>query len=116
MASGCGFLRGCAERSHRKIWTPGDYEYGSRKPIYRIRLDHDADRRRRACQHGWTRALPGQHVGFACLRLIERLWRSLKYEAVYLQDIADGFAAQRVINDWMHFYNRERPHSALGEL
>ena len=46
---------------------------------------------------------------------IERLWRSLKYEAVYLQDILDGFAAQRVIDDWMHFYNRERPHSALGK-
>lgn len=46
---------------------------------------------------------------------IERLWRSLKHEAVYLQDIADGFAAPRIINDWMHFYNRERPHSALGK-
>ena len=34
---------------------------------------------------------------------IERLWRSLKYEAVYLQDIADGFAAQRVIDQWMNF-------------
>lgn len=46
--------------------------------------------------------------------MIERLWRSLKYEAVYLQDIADGFAAHNVIDDWMTFYNRERPHSALG--
>jgi len=46
---------------------------------------------------------------------IERLWRSLKYEAVYLQDIADGFAAQRVIDEWMHFYNRDRPHTALGK-
>ena len=31
---------------------------------------------------------------------IERLWRSLKYEAVYLHEIADGFAARRVIGDW----------------
>lgn len=46
---------------------------------------------------------------------IERLWRSLKYEAIYLQDIADGFAAQHVIDEWMYFYNRERPHSALGK-
>ena len=45
---------------------------------------------------------------------IERLWRSLKYEAVYLHEIADGFAARRVIGDWIGFYNTERPHSALG--
>ncbi len=45
---------------------------------------------------------------------IERLWRSLKYEAVYLHDLADGFEAERVINAWMVFYNTERPHSALA--
>jgi len=45
---------------------------------------------------------------------IERLWRSLKYEAVYLHDMTDGFAAERVIRNWLDFYNTERPHSALG--
>jgi len=45
---------------------------------------------------------------------IERLWRSLKYEAVYLHELADGFAARRVIGDWIAFYNAERPHSALA--
>ncbi|WP_375550758.1 IS3 family transposase [Rhodophyticola porphyridii] len=45
---------------------------------------------------------------------IERLWRSMKYEAVYLQDIADGFEAGRVVDSWIDFYNRQRPHSALG--
>ena len=45
---------------------------------------------------------------------IERLWRSLKYEAIYLHEIADGFTARRLIRDWMGFYNAERPHSALG--
>ena len=45
---------------------------------------------------------------------IERLWRSLKYEAVYLRERVDGFEASRVIGEWMEFYNGERPHSALG--
>ncbi len=44
---------------------------------------------------------------------IERLWRSLKQEAVYLEEIADGFHAQCVISNWMTFYNTGRPHSAL---
>ena len=45
---------------------------------------------------------------------IERLWRSLKYEAVYLHDLPDGFEAERVIRCWMEFYNESRPHSSLG--
>jgi len=45
---------------------------------------------------------------------IERLWRSLKYEAVYLHELTDGFKAERLIGDWIDFYNTERPHSALG--
>ena len=45
---------------------------------------------------------------------IERLWRSLKYEAVYLHELADGFEAHRVIAEWIDYYNEERPHSALA--
>lgn len=45
---------------------------------------------------------------------IERLWRSMKYEAVYLHEMTDGFAAERVIGEWIAFYNTARPHSALG--
>jgi putative transposase len=44
---------------------------------------------------------------------IERLWRSLKYEAIYLHELTDGFRADRVIGEWIDFYNTERPHSAL---
>ena len=47
--------------------------------------------------------------------LIERLWRSLKYEAVYLHELTDGFKAKRVIDDWLNFYNGERPHSSFGD-
>ena len=47
---------------------------------------------------------------------IERLWRSLKYEAVYLHELRDGFEARRIIGEWIGFYNTERPHSALDGL
>ncbi len=45
---------------------------------------------------------------------IERPWRSLKYEAVYLHELTDGFKAERVLGAWLGFYNTERPHSALA--
>ena len=44
---------------------------------------------------------------------IERLWRSLKQEAIYLEEIQDGFQARTVIKNWMKFYNTERTHSVL---
>ena len=45
---------------------------------------------------------------------IERLWRSLKYEAIYLHELTDGFVAERVIGEWIDFYNTVRPHSSFG--
>ena len=44
---------------------------------------------------------------------IERLWRSLKYESVYLHELSDGRDAERVIGAWFNFYNNVRPHSSL---
>ena len=44
---------------------------------------------------------------------IERLWRSLKYEAVYLHELRDGLDAERIIGSWIDFYNEVRPHSSL---
>jgi putative transposase len=45
---------------------------------------------------------------------IERLWRSLKYEEVYLKAYADGREARAGISAWISFYNGKRPHQALG--
>src|SRR5438270_1424036 len=45
---------------------------------------------------------------------IERLWRSLKYEDIYLKGYADGIEAYAGIASWFAFYNTERPHQALG--
>ena len=45
---------------------------------------------------------------------IERLWRSLKHEDIYLKGYADGCEAKAGIASWMTFYNSRRPHQALG--
>jgi putative transposase len=46
---------------------------------------------------------------------IERLWRSLKYEDVYLKGYAAGREAVRGIAEWIAFYNELRPHRALAD-
>ena len=45
---------------------------------------------------------------------IERLWRSLKYEDIYLKGYADGREAKAGITQWITFYNQRRPHQALA--
>jgi putative transposase len=45
---------------------------------------------------------------------IERLWRSLKYECVYLNAFETGSEARTGIGRWGGYYNADRPHSAFG--
>jgi len=47
---------------------------------------------------------------------IERLWRSLKYECVYLHPFETGTEARMGIGAWIKFYGAQRPHSALAGL
>ena len=49
-------------------------------------------------------------------RMIERLWRSLKYECVYLNAFETGSEARRGIRAWISYYNNRRPHSSHGLL
>jgi putative transposase len=44
----------------------------------------------------------------------ERLWRTVKYEEVYLQDYADAAQAARSLRNYFAFYNRERIHQSLA--
>jgi putative transposase len=46
---------------------------------------------------------------------IERLWRTVKYEEVYLKDYANVREAIRGLADFFRRYNEERPHSTLGD-
>jgi putative transposase len=45
--------------------------------------------------------------------MVERLWRSVKYEEVYLSDYTDGREAWRELSRYFRFYNTERRHQAL---
>ena len=45
---------------------------------------------------------------------VERLWRTVKYETVYLKAYTDGRQAKADLAAYFRFYNTQRPHQALG--
>jgi putative transposase len=62
----------------------------------------------------------GAHVSmYGCGRwmdnvFIERLWRSLKYECVYLHAFETGSELRAGLSRWIGYYNADRPHSGLS--
>lgn len=44
---------------------------------------------------------------------IERVWKSLKYECIYLQEFDNVLQLKTAISKWMEFYNHIRPHSVF---
>jgi putative transposase len=46
--------------------------------------------------------------------MIERLWRSVKYECLYLQEFDDIRGLNNTLQAWIDFYNKERPHSTFN--
>jgi putative transposase len=64
-------------------------------------------------RHGITISMDGKG---RCMDniFVERLWRSLKYEEVYLNAYASVAEAKTGIGAWLSFYNDERQHQSLG--
>ena len=63
---------------------------------------------RRSSEHGRGRGRCMDNV------FVERLWRSIKYEEMYLKAYQNGTEARKGIGAYLAFYNQERPHQALG--
>ena len=47
--------------------------------------------------------------------MIERLWRSLKYECIYLHAFETGSEVRKGLRHWIDLYNTKRPHSSLDD-
>jgi putative transposase len=61
-------------------------------------------------EHGINISMDGKGRWIANV-LLERLWRSLKYECVYLNAFENGAQARQQISAWLKHYNHTRPHS-----
>ena len=63
-------------------------------------------------QHGVRISMDGKgrYTDNIC---VERLWRTVKYEEVYLKTYSNGREAKAGLDVYLHFYNTQRPHQAL---
>ena len=64
-------------------------------------------------QHGVRISMDGKG-SYRDNLFIERLWRTVKYEEVYLHAYQDGREARNSLGNYFRFYNAERPHQAFG--
>lgn len=72
--------------------------------------------------NNFTSVLANNHVKISmdgkgrCLDniFVERLWRTLKYEYIYLHALSNGHELWHGLNDYFYFYNNERMHQSLG--
>ena len=64
-------------------------------------------------KHGFRISMDGKGR-YADNIFVERLWRTVKYEEVYLKAYSNGREAKVGLDAYFHFYNGQRPHQALG--
>ena len=104
---GDGFLRRGAAGGDGPAWPAGDLQHRSRRAVHqRGFLDELESRGVRISMDGKGRFLDNI--------FIERLWRSLKYEEVFIKAYGSVAEARGGIGGWLAFYNDERLHQALG--
>jgi len=80
---------------HGAVRAAGDLQYRPEQPVHLVAV------------HGPAAAGRGAHLD-------ERLWRSLKYECVYLHAFETGSELRAGPSQWIGYYDAGRPHSSLN--
>ena len=113
----------CWPGSSPTPWTPASAWRRWRKPWVRDdRKIFNTDQGSQFTSAAFTQTLQEQRVQVSMDGkgryldniFVERLWRSIKYEEVYLKAYQTVAEARTGINAYLEFYNRQRPHQALG--
>src|SRR5436190_21680609 len=109
------FLRRGARGSALALWPARDLQYRPEPALAKagVRQFTSDDFTGTLKRHGITISMDGKG---RCMDniFVERLWRSLKYEEVYLHAYASVAEAKTGIGAWLDFYNTERQHQSLG--
>nr|WP_230390002.1 integrase core domain-containing protein [Piscirickettsia salmonis] len=84
----------------------------------------NSDQGRQFTGNGWINALKNRKIKISmtgkgrCIDnvYIERFWRSIKHEKIKLCEFDDIHELEDLIAEYIHHYNHERPHQALGDF
>ncbi len=88
---------------------------------YGVPLIHNSDQGVQFTSEGYLAPLIDSEIGISmdgrgrCLDniFVERLWRTVKYEDIYLKGYSTLADVRAGLNAFFHFYNNERPHQSL---
>ena len=103
---GCAAVCKSSEGNNRRIWVSYNLQHRPGKPVYiyvfiKVLVDYDIQ----ISMDGKERALDNIRI--------ERLWRSLKYEDIYLKRYETMKELKEGINAYFNFYNTARFHQSL---
>ena len=100
-------LLGSAGGGDRSLWQARHLQHRSGQPVHQLAFTNTLkDAGIRISMDGRGRWMDNV--------FIERLWRSLKYECVFLNAFETGSEAGTGIGRWIGYYNAARPHSTFG--
>src|ERR1700730_6106810 len=109
------FLRRGARGSARSLWSAGDLQHRPEPALAQAGGSQFTSDEFTGVlsRHEITISMDGKRRYMDNI-FVERLWRSLKYEEVYLNAYGNVAAAQAGIGAWLVFYNEERQHQSHG--
>ena len=100
------FCLEAVEEAIARHGTPDIFNTDQGSPVHQPGLHRPAGRQRHRHQHGWQGRWRDNVF-------VERLWRSVKYEEVYLRAYDSVGQARASLGRYLEFYNCKRPHSSL---
>lgn len=104
-----GMVQANPQGRHRPVWQAGDSQHGPGSQFTAYEFCDWVTHPQQSIQlsmDGKGRAIDNI--------FIERLWRSVKYEHVYLFPAADGLECYRGIKEYFENYNAQRRHQGQG--
>ena len=105
------YINYCAGKSWCRITSgqmrsAGTFSYEPRGAVYQPGIYSSAQ----GCRCGYLHGLKGRRMDNV---MIKRIWRSAKWECLYLRKVETDSQVRKILRDWFQFYSEQRPPTAF---